>query len=199
MFREQINDIHNAIAERETTQQRILASAPLADMTTDLGLEDTLTIHFEEADESTVRGTHPNLGRVIYYKVEASTSTVENLRLYKNIQAGAYVQRLFGTARISGNHYAVFQDLNEKQTLAEACGTNTVPKDMLGRVSLAYDVAKTVAWYHRAGLLLKAVADQNIVLETLTSGKLVPFLTNLENARHVIPRNRPYRRKRVNP
>ena len=194
MLREQINDIHNAIAGRETIQQRLLASAPLADMTTDLGLEDTSTIHFEEADKSIGRGTYPNLGRVVCFKIEASTSTVENLRLYKSIQAGAYVQRLFGTAKISGNHYAVFQDLSEKQTLAEACGSNTVPKDLLKRVSLAYDVAKTVAWYHRAGLLLKTVADQNIVLEPLTSGKLVPFLTNLENARHVSLRNCPCKR-----
>ncbi|KAL7909983.1 hypothetical protein GGI35DRAFT_478863 [Trichoderma velutinum] len=92
----------------------------------------------------------------------------EFLKIYKNIQAGAYVQRLFGTVKLSENYYVVMQDLEDGKTLASACRDGGLPDTPLAR------------------LLLKSVSDHTIVLQELSSGRLAPFLTKLQNARHIL-------------
>ena len=87
--------------------------------------------------------------------------------------------------KLQDGFYVVMQDLDDNKTLAAACEDGSLPDTPLTRISLAYDLAKTMAWYHHAQLLLKSVSDHNVVLQELSSGRLAPFLTNLQNARHV--------------
>jgi hypothetical protein len=125
------------------------------------------------------------VGEVVCYQIPVENFTKKNLDIYRSIQTGAYVQRLYGTLETNNRYYAVMQDLEGGTTLAQACQENTLPQTMLERASLAYDVAKTVAWYHQAELLLRSITDTTVILKTLPTGKVCPFLTRLHNSRHV--------------
>lgn len=161
-----------------------LSSAPVVELHTEFQEKD-FTFSFESQDGLFKRGTVNNVGQVVCYKIELTRSMPEFLKIYTNIQVGAYVQRLFGTVKVNENYYVVMQDLEDGKTLASACRDGGLPDNPLARVSLAYDVAKTMAWYHNAQLLLKPVSDHTIVLQELSSGRLAPFFTKLQNARHV--------------
>lgn len=152
---------------------------------TDFVLKDDSTLKFDDPDTSIGRGSIKDVGRVVCYKIVLSSSTPENLKIYRNIQAGAFVQRFYGTLKANDNYYVVMEELDEDNTLRKACHTGSLPKSLLERVDLAYNVAKTMAWYHRAQLLLKSVSDNTVVLKQMRSGNIIPFLTRLENARHV--------------
>lgn len=162
-----------------------LSSAPVIELQTEFEEKDFVSFLSESQDGMSKRGTINNIGQVVCYKIELTRSMPDFLKIYKNIQAGAYVQRLFGTVKLKENYYVVMQDLEDGQTLAAACRDGSLPSDPLSRVSLAYDVAKTMAWYHNAQLMLKSVSDDTIVLQELSSGRLAPFLIRLQNARHV--------------
>ncbi|PKK52662.1 hypothetical protein CI102_5206 [Trichoderma harzianum] len=162
-----------------------LSSAPIVELHTEFQAKD-FTFSFESHDGLLKRGTVNSASQTVCYKIELTRSMPEFLKIYKNIQAGAYVQRLFGTVKLGENYYVVMQDLEDGKTLASACRDNGLPDTPLARVSLAYDIAKTMAWYHNAQLLLKSVSDHTIVLQELSSGRLAPFLTKLQNARHIL-------------
>ncbi|KAK4068917.1 hypothetical protein Trihar35433_5496 [Trichoderma harzianum] len=162
-----------------------LSSAPIVELHTDFQAKD-FTFSFESQDGLLKHGTVNSASQIVCYKIELTRSMPEFLKIYKNIQAGAYVQRLFGTVKLGENYYVVMQDLEDGKTLASACRDNALPDTPLARVSLAYDIAKTMAWYHNAQLLLKSVSDHTIVLQELSSGRLAPFLTKLQNARHIL-------------
>lgn len=161
-----------------------LSSAPIVELQTDFQAKD-FTFSFESQDGLLKRGTVNSVSQIVCYKIELTRSMLESLKIYSNIQAGAYVQRLFGTVKLNENYYVVMQDLEDGKTLASACKDGGLPDTPLARVSLAYDIAKTMAWYHNAQLLLKSVSDHTIVLQELSSERLAPFLTKLQNARHV--------------
>lgn len=72
------------------------------------------------------------------------------------------------------------------KTLGQACRDRTLPEGLLERIGLAYDLAKTTAWYHRAEILLRSVSDDTIIPKKISSGNMVPFLTRLKNARHIL-------------
>ncbi|KAM0079749.1 hypothetical protein ACKRZS_008110 [Fusarium odoratissimum] len=162
-----------------------LSSAPVVELHTEFKEKDFIFVS-ESQDGNPKRGTLNGVGQVVCYKIELTRAMPEFLKIYKNIQAGAYVQRLFGTVKLKENYYVVMQDLEDGKTLASACKDGGLPDTPLARVSLAYDVAKTMAWYHNAQLLLKSVSDDTIVLQELSSGRLTPFLTKLQNARHIL-------------
>jgi hypothetical protein len=107
------------------------------------------------------------------------------MEIYPKIQAGAYVQRFHGTTEINGAIYVVMQDCTGSKSLRESCMEHTLPTNLALKVELAYNVAKSMAWYHRAGLLLKSINDETIVLVRLPNGKEAAFLTGLEHVRHV--------------
>jgi hypothetical protein len=175
-------DIQQAVHARELGGK---ASPFVIQTQADLVLTDTSVIKFETLDHSVGRGKLPEVGSVVCYKIVLSASTQENLRTYMNIQTGAFVQRLYGTLEVEGNIYAVMEDLDDSQTLNEACKNKTLPTALSTRLDLAYNIAKTMAWYHRAELLLKSVTDHTVTLKELPSGRIVPFLTRLENVRQV--------------
>ncbi|KAK4060553.1 uncharacterized protein Triagg1_10678 [Trichoderma aggressivum f. europaeum] len=162
-----------------------LSSAPVVELHTEFQEKD-FTFSFESQDGLFKRGAINKVGQVACYKIQLTRSMPEFLKIYKNIQVGAYAQRLFGTVKLGEDYYAVMQDLGDGMTLASACRDNGLPDTALARVSLAYDIAKTMAWYHNAQLLLKSFSDHTIVLQELSSGRLVPFLTKLQSARHIL-------------
>jgi len=95
------------------------------------------------------------------------------------------VQRLFGLTRAHENVYAVMESVDEHETLAHAISNNTLPSSALERLQLAHDVAKSMAWYHRAEMKLKSHSDDTIVLKTLPSERRCAVMTRLGGARHV--------------
>ena len=81
--------------------------------------------------------------------------------------------------------YAVMEDCRDEITLNKACREGLLPDSLLDRVELATSLAKSVAWFHRADVVLKSINDNTVVLKRLPSGKIYPFLTNLEKLRTV--------------
>ncbi|PNP60526.1 hypothetical protein THARTR1_00550 [Trichoderma harzianum] len=144
--------------------------------------EKDFTFALESKDGLIKRGTVNGGCRIVCYKFELTGSMPELLKIYNSIQAGAYVQRLFGTVKLNEKYYVVMQDLEGGKTLASACKDGSLPDTPLARVSLAYDIVKTMAWYHNVQLLLKPISDHTIALKKLSSGRLAPFLTKLQNS-----------------
>lgn len=89
---------------------------------------------------------------------------------------------------IDGKGYAILEDLDGCDTLAEACKGNRL--SYLDRLSIACKVAKTVAFYHAAGLVLKSIADHTIVLKRLETTN-VPYSVGVQNIREVCGRRCP--------
>lgn len=150
----------------------------------DFILDDSCDIKFDYG-ASNGRGCINGVGAVVCYQIPTLSFTQKNLEVYRNIQAGAYVQRLYGTLEVNSRYYAVMEDLEGGTTLARACHGGALPRTMLERIGLAYDLAKTMAWYHKAELLLRSITDTTVILRELSSGKICPFLTRLHNSRHV--------------
>jgi hypothetical protein len=76
------------------------------------------------------------------------------------------------------------EDLRDQPVLGDAIGRKEIPDSILGRIGIAYDIAKTVDYLHSVEVLVKRLSDRNIVL-MLESGTFTPYLTNLERARLV--------------
>lgn len=163
----------------------LFTSIPTGTLSGGFPLSDEVNITFESEDRSIGRSYIRGVGNVICFRTELSTSSRVSLEIYQKIQAGAYVQRCYGVAQRDGVFYAVMEDTTGEETLAGACRRNALPAAVLERVHLAYDLSKTVAWYHRAEMLLKSISDDTIILKRLPSGKSCTVLTRLENARHV--------------
>ncbi|KAI9776084.1 MAG: hypothetical protein M1839_000597 [Geoglossum umbratile] len=199
-----IKDAQNSIAQEQTSQKETLVSlrqlsqAGLArreslfssmsaiTLDGDLLLNSDINITFESEDHSVGLSHIEGLGTVVCFRIQLSTSSLMSLEIYQKIQAGAFVQRYYGIAQKGSNFYAIMEDLDEKESLARACQDNSLPAAMSERAQLAYDLSKTVAWYHRAEMLLKSVSDHTVILKKLPSGRLCPTLTKLQNARHFL-------------
>jgi hypothetical protein len=150
-----------------------------------LHIHGDLDIIFEGNKNKTGKAMHPQFGSVVCYKIEPTTFTQTALKLYREVQYGAFVQRLFGLTRVHKNVYAVMESVDEHETLAHAISSNTLPSSALERLQLAHDVAKSMAWYHRAEMKLKSHSDDTVVLKTLPSRRRCAVMTRLEGARHV--------------
>jgi hypothetical protein len=132
-------------------------------------------------------GTFTISGRDKYicYRLTDSISGKKNLEIYRDIQYGAYVQRYYGIAKIKTDYYAVMEALVEGQNLYTMCSQQSMPHTLQSRLKIAYNIAKTMAWYHRADLLLKSLQDYSVVLQASSNGEFVPYITHVETIRHV--------------
>jgi len=151
---------------------------------TSLQIHGDLDIAFEGKQYKIGMATHTQFGSVICYRIEATTFTQSALKLYSEVQYGSYVQRLFGLTRAHDCVYAVMESLDEHKTLAHAIDNSTLPSSSLERLQLAHDLAKSMAWYHRAEMKLKSHSDDTIILKMLRSRKRCAVMTCLEGARH---------------
>lgn len=146
---------------------------------------EDLVVQFADGSESVGSANITGFGQVVCYALPRKLTSFLSREKYKRIQDGAFVQRYFGTVQQNDRLYAVMEDLRTENTLAQGCEAQTLPKGMIDRIQLAYDVARSMAWFHREQLLLKSTSDHTIILRTLPSGRSSAVLIRLENARDV--------------
>jgi len=129
-------------------------------------------------------GTLEGIGEVQCLPLAVRTATNLYLDIYKDVQSAAYVRRLFGVLLDQGQYFAILETTNDKTTLAEWCKLNA-GKDTLSGLRLAFSICKSIAWLHKAELLVKTLTDQNILVQNGNGEEIRPLLTDLENSRHV--------------
>lgn len=198
-----VNDVQNSVAQERASQREILANlrqlgqaerarreSPFA-LVSAVSPGDNFPHYGEieivfELDDNTVGRSHiEGLGSVMCFEMQLTTFSLASLEIYQKIQAGSFVERFLGIAKREGKLYAIMEYLGEEESLARACQYKSLPRNILERVQLAYDLSKTMAWFHRAEMLLKSVSDQTVIMKRLPSGRLCPILSRLENSRHV--------------
>ncbi|KAF8854351.1 hypothetical protein BDZ45DRAFT_676994 [Acephala macrosclerotiorum] len=178
-----MRNLQKNMEERDRREHQ-LSSATLSRIQPDFYLDHTFRLTFDANEPFYGKGTLENVGPIICYPIQPSKVAKENLDIYCDLQEGAYVQRFHGTLSANKTYYAVMEDLTGEMTLNQACLKDLTQSSLLERARLASDLAKSMAWFHKADLLLKSVTDQTVVLKRLPSGKLCPVLTNLENLRN---------------
>jgi hypothetical protein len=104
--------------------------------------------------------------------------------IYARLSANTLVHPFYGIAERHGQRWAVMRDLRNCLTLGGAIQNEAIPESTLERISIAYDIAKTVEYLHSVEVLVKRLSDRNVVL-VCESGAVTPYLTNLERARLV--------------
>ncbi len=88
-------------------------------------------------------------------------------------------------AKINDKLYVFFEDCSNHQQLQTLCKTEHLPSDLTSRVEIAFKIARTVAHYHKFGLVLKALCDTSIYLRQIPDGKKELILTGLQHMREV--------------
>lgn len=151
----------------------------------DFALGDDLKVDFPAGNASPGQGRLKEVGPVICYPILDSPSAKANLDVYRNIQEGAFVQRFYGTLRAPQGLFAVMEDLQHVETLNYMLQGDYLATPLATRMKVASDLAKTVAWYHKAQLLLKSISDATVAWKTGPSGVEHPIFTKLENVRNV--------------
>jgi hypothetical protein len=94
------------------------------------------------------------------------------------------VQRFYGTLRAPQGLFAVMEDLQHVETLDYMLQGDCLAIPLATRMKVASDLAKTVAWYHKAQLLLKSISDAPVAWKTGPSGAEHPIF-KVENVRNV--------------
>lgn len=125
------------------------------------------------------------VGKVALRRLSQTHLTAIYLQTYRNIQAGAYVEKFYGVFEVKGAAFAVLQDLSAEPTLAQMCANGTLPTDFGDRLNLCCDISKSVAWFHRAEIQVKSLSDTDIVMSSSNESSLRPILTGLESSRLV--------------
>jgi hypothetical protein len=180
-----MTDLQQKLKERDSRLQQRLGSSSLSKVQPDFVLGEGLTVAFDSKEPYNGRGSLKGVGNIICYPILPSITAKENLDIYLGLQEGAYVQRFYGTLKADERYYAVMEDFEGEITLNQACREHLLPASLLERADLAADLAKSVAWFHRADVVLKSISDRTVMLKKMPSGKIYPFLTNLENLRTV--------------
>jgi hypothetical protein len=122
--------------------------------------------------------------RICYQFAEPKTAG-KRLEIRNEIQFGAFIPRCFGVAEFDGKLYAVIEDLSPGTTLHQACEHHSLPASLIDRLRLAWNVAKSLAWIHKAELLLETMSDCSVVLREAKNGELLPYLNKVGILRHV--------------
>ncbi|KAF3000079.1 hypothetical protein E8E13_002135 [Curvularia kusanoi] len=102
--------------------------------------------------------------------------------IYAQISLNAGVQPFYGITERFGKRWTVMKDLRGMSTLSRAIEDGTWPKPLSQRLSIAYEVARTMEYLHSVEILVKRLSDHTVVLEEI-DGIITPYLTNLESAR----------------
>lgn len=132
------------------------------------------------------KGTLQGVGQVTCVVVERSDYTSHYLRIYRDIQYGASVQKCYGILQKEDAYYAVLQSVDGLSTLSQACSEGSIAKMTYAeRIGLAHELAKSVAWLHKAEIVLRSLSDEQIYLSRGADGTLSPVVTGLERAREV--------------
>lgn len=164
-----------------------------------------LKVNFEEQDSSlTVRREDVNLlvgalklgdataSRQIAVNCEPVNEDImqyggkgaHHVAIYSRLSANILVHQFYGIAKKFDRRWAVMQDLRDVQTLSAAITSKSLPEAVIGRLNIAYDIAKTIAYLHSVDIVVKRLSDQNIRL-VQKENVYTPYLTHLERARLV--------------
>lgn len=166
-------------------QTQAFASRQISTIRHDFELGESFSLAWSDEKHTSGTGTLEGFGKVVCLEMQIANTTRTFIDIYRDIQEGAFVQRCLGILRNEKKYYVVMEDLEPQLNLAEAISKDRLPESIVSRLNLVYDLAKTMAWYHRAQLLLKSVSDRSVVLRTLPSGDVCPVVTGVENSRHV--------------
>lgn len=145
--------------------------------------EDDIHMNFTNpAFGFTTRGPYKDL---IFYELQQSSLSQESLRLYPRLQQQAYVQQLRGMVMKDGKFFIALEDCSRCRTLNAVSREEHHSDDLFSRVEIAFKVAKTVAWYHHSGMIIKAIYDTTVRLKEVENGITEPVLTGLDHMRSV--------------
>ena len=145
--------------------------------------EDDIHMNFTNpALGFTTRGPYRDL---IFYELQQSSLSHESLRMYPRLQQRAYVQQLRGMVIKDGGNFIALEDCNRYRTLNSVNREEHHSDDLFSRVEIAFKVAKTVAWYHHSGMIIKAIYDTTVRMKEAENGITEPVLTGLDHMRSV--------------
>lgn len=105
--------------------------------------------------------------------------------IYERLSASTLVHPFYGVAKRFGHSWAVMKDMRQFHSLGSAMKAKELPETTLGRIEIAQNIAKTVAYLHSVDILVKRLSDTSVLLSVDSSGVMTPYLTNLERARLV--------------
>src|SRR5947207_8626607 len=153
-----------------------------------------LVPHFSEYDrrlalENTnagIAGSLDGVGRIVCFELgetDLGHSFPRVVHVYCRIAARVNVQGFYGILEKSGRNYAIMEDLSTDMTLDDIVQVGTLPS-LPARLRVALELANTMAFLHRAGLLLKSLSGTTVVLKMI-NGEIRPVITDLESARLV--------------
>lgn len=123
---------------------------------------------------------------IIFMRIGTLYKDLDHItKIYKMIGDIALVQRLFGLVEIDGAHYAVMQDLNGFNNLAEMTATEDFSGfSNMTKLRFLYELAATLSALHSSHLLVKSLSDQTVFIDA-SHGEPRPLLSNLPAARDV--------------
>jgi len=104
--------------------------------------------------------------------------------IYHRLSQRIQVQSFYGIYEEANRKYAIMEDLSDASTLNSAVRNPTEPVSVSVRLHLVLDLANTMAYLHRVGILLKSMSDSTVFLK-LVNGEYRPIITELEAARLV--------------
>jgi len=132
------------------------------------------------------KGEAEGIGAVVLKQIPQSGNILLYLNTYREIQAGAYVQKFFGTILVDNTLYAIMQDLSDGITLGQAIRSGSLADaSPVNRLRIACDIAKSVAWFHAAEMLLKSLTEDSVILHKAEDGTIYPVLVDLQASRKV--------------
>lgn len=144
-----------------------------------------LTITFTDTEHNRGKSHIEGIGDVVCYEIEPSKLSYATIQVYQKLQSGAFIQHYHGISQNGNRLYAVMEDLDNFDTLADMYQDASRSFSLEERLVLAQDLSRTVAWYHRGEVILKSISDGSIVLKKSTKGGYRCFLKGTEKARSV--------------
>lgn len=195
---EQRAQVHNELRSIkedvvEIKRETIAVASTVRSLPDPVNLRD-LVPHFNEYDRRlTLKNTSVGLmgslhgvGRVMCFELdetELGHRFPRVIHVYSRIAARVNVQGFYGILEKSGRKYAIMEDLSTEMSLDATLQVGALPS-LSARLRVAFELANTMAFLHRAGLLLKSLSGTTVVLKMI-DGEIRPVITDLESARLV--------------
>jgi len=181
-----LESIDNRLKEamRPTTSQSRLAQLTWDKISDDLKVQGLREVQINTNSGSS-SGTLDGAGKVVLRPLVQTNLTSVYLRTYRDIQAGAFVERFYGVFEVDDGPLAVLQDLTSEPTLAQMCASGKLPAALGDRLQLCCDISNSVAWFHMNEIQVKSLSDITVVMSSVPGPALHPILTKLESSRLV--------------
>ena len=140
----------------------------------------------DTSQTSRLTGTF-NLEPVAFEKISNPEDRLpRTVKIYNQIGDIALVQKLYGITQVNGVKYAMMQNLQRHQSVADAIedhSFHSIP--FLSRLIFAYELSATISAMHQTRLLVKTLSDETIFVEKTATERIRPLLSDLKSARDV--------------